>query len=111
MIRIYVKRDKENNIVEYNVTGHSGYGRHGSDIVCSAVSALTQANIIGLIKVLGISGVEHSTRDGMLRCIMPPLDGRGRHEANILLDTMFCALKNIEENYPGNILIYEEEVQ
>ncbi len=110
MIRIYVKRDKENNIVEYKVTGHAGYDKHGSDIVCSAVSALTQASIIGLIKVAGIS-VDYSVdSDGALHCIIPPLRRRRRREANILLDTMFYALGDIEKNYPGNVLISETEV-
>jgi uncharacterized protein YsxB (DUF464 family) len=34
-------------ITGYKVSGHAGYSEEGSDIVCSAVSALTQAPLLG----------------------------------------------------------------
>ena len=37
-------------ITGYKVSGHAGYSEEGSDIVCSAVSALTQAPLLGLEK-------------------------------------------------------------
>lgn len=109
MIRVDIKRDDQNNIVEYKVTGHAGYDKRGRDIVCSAVSVLVQASIIGLTKVANVK-VEYSTGDGKLHCIIPPLEQRSRREANLLLDTMFYALEDISENYPGNVVISEMEV-
>ena len=35
----------------FSVTGHSGYAEEGQDIVCAAVSALTQAACIGLVQI------------------------------------------------------------
>ena len=109
MIRISVKRDKRNRIVEYRVTGHAGYDEYGRDVVCSAVSAIAQAAIIGLVKVAGIEA-EYSIDGGDLYCAVPHLEGQRRREADLLLDTMFYTLESIRDGYPGNILISETEV-
>ena len=42
-----VFKDKQGMIVGYKVSGHAGYSEEGSDIICSAVSALTQAPLLG----------------------------------------------------------------
>lgn len=42
-------------ITGYKVSGHAGYSEEGSDIVCSAVSALTQAPLLGLEKHLKLN--------------------------------------------------------
>ncbi|MGI6704131.1 MAG: ribosomal-processing cysteine protease Prp [Clostridia bacterium] len=109
MIKVCVKRDKQNSIVEYRVTGHAGYDAHGRDVVCSAVSVLAQAAVIGLTRVVGIE-VDYSIDDGDLYCVIPSLKGDSRREADLILDTMFYTLENIREGYPGNILITETEV-
>ena len=48
MIRIDIFRNNKDMIVAYKVDGHAGYGEEGNDIVCSAVSMITQAPIYGL---------------------------------------------------------------
>ena len=50
MIYITLIKNK-NKIVSLEATGHSGYAESGKDIVCSAVSAITQTLILGLEKV------------------------------------------------------------
>ena len=42
-------------ITGYKVSGHAGFAEEGSDIVCSAVSALTQAPLLGLEKHLKLN--------------------------------------------------------
>ncbi|MGI6698236.1 MAG: ribosomal-processing cysteine protease Prp [Clostridia bacterium] len=109
MIRVSIKRNKQKSIVEYRVTGHSGYDECGRDIVCSAVSTLSQAVIIGLEKVAGIAP-KYWIKDGDLHCIIPPLDVKNRREADLLLDTMYHTLISIKQSYPENISISEMEV-
>jgi hypothetical protein len=109
MISVNIKRDSKNHIVEYRVFGHADYDEYGKDIVCSAVSVLTQAALIGLKEVAGID-VDYSIADGVLICTLPPLEDGKRKEADILLDTMYCALDNIRSSYPGNLTVIEEEV-
>ena len=46
-------RRPDGTLVGYRAEGHTGYAESGSDIVCAAVSALTQATLNGLKEVLG----------------------------------------------------------
>ena len=55
MITIRIFRDKHQNIVKYQISGHSGYAEIGSDIVCAAVSAVSQSSVLGLMEVLKLS--------------------------------------------------------
>lgn len=43
---------KNGNFIKLEVCGHSGYDRLGRDIVCAAVSSVTQSVIIGLENVI-----------------------------------------------------------
>lgn len=98
------------DIVKYTVSGHTGFGEAGEDIVCAAVSALCQATLNGLTDVVGISaGFE--VRDGYLECVLPEaLSENRRHEADILLNTLILSLKDLEEQYGDYITISELEV-
>jgi hypothetical protein len=109
MITAYVKRDNKKSVVEYRITGHANCGEYGRDVVCSAVSVLAQAIIIGLTKTMGIKP-DYSIDGGDLYCAIPPLDEKRRREADLLLDTMFYTLKSIRDSYPENISIFETEV-
>ena len=39
----------------FKAQDHAGYAREGSDIVCAAISALTQTTVVGLNEVVGVS--------------------------------------------------------
>lgn len=43
---------KKDKLFGFKVYGHSGYDISGRDIVCAAVSSITQSVIIGLNKVI-----------------------------------------------------------
>ena len=70
MIRAVIYRDPLENIVGFEVSGHSGYSERGKDIVCAAVSAIVQTAVIGLTEVLGIK-VDYRQKAGEARCIIP----------------------------------------
>ena len=48
MITINVERNANNEIVSFSLNGHAGYNVQGKDIVCAAVSAVTNMALIGL---------------------------------------------------------------
>lgn len=54
MIRARLARDPEGRIVRLLVRGHAGYAERGRDIVCAAVSAITQTALLGLEEHLGL---------------------------------------------------------
>lgn len=54
MIRVKIFHNNDNNIVKIEMRGHADAGEYGSDIVCSAVSALSISIVNGLESVVGI---------------------------------------------------------
>ena len=43
---------KAGHIVEFTLSGHTGAGERGSDIVCAALSAVSQTALLGLTRVI-----------------------------------------------------------
>jgi hypothetical protein len=110
MIHAEIFKDENGNIVKYKIYGHSGYAKAGSDIVCAAVSSVSQAAVLGLTRVLGIQvGLE--IKDAYLECILPEkLDECIRQKANVILETMVLTLKEFEDQYSKYVQVLEQEV-
>ena len=78
--------------------GHADYDEHGYDIVCSAISALTQTIALGLekhckAKVQATSGN-----------IIVDLDERS-NESHVMLDALRLGLHEIRQEYPDHLQI------
>ncbi|MFZ5352938.1 MAG: ribosomal-processing cysteine protease Prp [Bacillota bacterium] len=100
---------KEKNIIGFKVSGHTGFAKRGEDIVCSAVSALTQTALIGLEKVAGAK-VEYSIKDGFLQCrIIDTRTELGAIKCSAILETLYEGLKNIEATYENYIRLSDKE--
>lgn len=76
--------------------GHAKYGQPGSDIVCSAVSALYYALAIGLQK-LAPGSVSTDGKMIELTEITPETKGA--------MTTVFAGLRAIAETYPDNVTV------
>ena len=94
----------------FEASGHAGGKRlHGYDLVCCAVSALTQTGVNALCSV---ADVEPETRviDGFLRCILPDgLDEERQARAQIVLRTVLQGLSDVSTIYPKLLRIQHEE--
>lgn len=110
MTEIKIFRNGSGYIVKAELTGHTGYSEVGSDIVCASVSSAVYMALNGIESVLGISfGFE--TDDGYLMFVLPDkIDDNERNNINILLESMYLFLVNLQEQYPGNIRLTELEV-
>ncbi len=109
MTRIHIYRKNE-DIVKYIVEGHTGFAESGEDIVCAAVSALAMHTLNGLTDVVGVS-VGFEVREAYLECVLPAdLSGGERTKANVLLNSLYLSLKNLEKQYTKYITITELEV-
>lgn len=96
MIQVIVKKQNE-NIIGFHIEGHSGYAEYGSDIVCSAVSALA---------INCVNSIEEFTEDtfsvgsdkerGMIDFV---LTGQPSVESRLLLDSMLLGIREISRNY------------
>lgn len=107
MIKITLISDGD-AIKEVEVQGHSGYADTGSDIVCSAVSAITQTALIGLIDTSGKKRVLYDRRDGYLRFVCPtPNTETEAIRQRAILDTMKLGLKDLLGGYKAYIKMEE----
>ncbi len=91
---------KDGSIVCVECTGHTGYGVEGEDIVCSALSSIVQTAALGLMQVAGID-FDYETReeDGYLKMTLPELSKERRHDADMILNTMFLGIFDLHEGF------------
>ena len=101
-------RDSEGTVKGFQVSGHSGLGTRGNDILCSAVSVLT-INTINSIETFTNDPVEVEAvneQEGFLHFRLKTVS----KESKLLLDSLVLGLKEIEASYGTYIQIqYEEE--
>ena len=98
-------------IAGFEMSGHSGYADQGEDIVCAAISAISQTAVIGIVDVLGIDArCMQDDRRGRLSLTMP--NGCSDERADAVLRTMVAGLEQIERQYPDfiRIMFFETEV-
>ena len=104
-------RRPDGALTGYRAEGHTGYAEAGSDIVCAAVSALTQSTLNGLRSVLQAPVLfEIDDAAASLEARLAPQATQAQvQQAQLLLRTLLEGLRAIEEQYPRNVrIIYEE---
>ena len=83
------------NILGFEISGHSGYAEEGSDIVCSAISTLSQSICVGLDNVLNLKPViKIDDKNAYLKCLLPKgLSYEQNVSAQVLLRTFEESVK------------------
>ena len=80
------------------IEGHAGYAAHGQDIVCAAISTLTQ---------VFVASVEDLTTDNLKSDISAGNAfieyGDLSANAQLLMDSFFVGLKMIADEYPNHV--------
>lgn len=99
MTIIKIKREN-GHIVKVNCDGHTDFGEEGEDIVCAALSSVVQTAILGLLKVAVIP-IDYQILDqvGSLQFTLPKLTDKERHDADMILETMFCGIADLNEGF------------
>ena len=93
-------------------SGHAGSRKiRGYDLVCCAVSALTQTGVNALFTVAGTEpDVKVDEQSGYLRCILPnEMNMQTQEKADIVLRTVIQGLTDIQNIYPKFIRIQQKE--
>ena len=107
MTTVLIKKTK-GGYQGFTCTGHSGYARSGSDIVCSAVSVLV-INTINAMEKFADEQMEiiAGDEDGVIDVTFAnPLNEKGK----LLMDTMVLGLESIEQQYRKYLRLKFEEV-
>ena len=98
-------RNEQGMIVSYKVSGHAGFAEEGSDIICSAVSALTQAPLMGLERHLQLKpSYVVNQEDGIFEVA---LNSAPNDMTEAILATMLYGLQSIERQCPQYVRIKE----
>ncbi len=110
MTTITVYTSSESGIRGFLASGHAGGKKiRGYDLVCCAVSALTQTGVNALEAVASTTPVVEG-RDGYLKCILPnEMTAEQSEKAQIVLQTVMTGLTDIQKIYPNLIRIQQEE--
>ena len=107
MTRVTFYRRPDGLCVGYRAQGHANFGEYGSDIVCAAVSALTQATYLGISEV--ISAKAQMKSESGLFSVMLDEDQSAQllEKAQLLLDTLEKALYSISGDpaYGGSVRV------
>jgi len=107
MIEIKIERDARQSISAFAVAGHAGFAPYGSDIVCAAVSVLTQTAVIALARITGVEP-EVQVEAGFISCRLPAgMAGTAREKADVILAAMLIGLQEIAATYPERVRVNE----
>lgn len=110
MVSIEVIRASTGEVIEFKAHGHAGYDDWGQDIVCAAVSVLTQAAANGLIAHAKLNpDLQIDEKSGLLSCRLHPdtLQGEAGIKAQAILETMVTGLIEIAKVYSDHIEVKE----
>ncbi|MCI5969866.1 MAG: ribosomal-processing cysteine protease Prp [Clostridia bacterium] len=109
MTNIKIYRDKNKNIVKAEFDGHAHFSDE-NDIVCSALSAVSYMTANGIENVAGIK-VGYETDNGYLYFVLPcDIEEKKREKANVLLESMYLFLTDLQKQYSDCISISDLEV-
>ena len=95
-----IKFFKNNGVfVGFECTGHSGYAKSGKDIVCAAISSLTQSVVLGLQDVCNAK-IEVSDNDGYLKVELPKsLSKTKLDKAQVIFETLYIGIEDLKKGY------------
>ncbi len=104
---ISVKFTEKNGLITgFEISGHSDYSEHGSDIVCAAVSSAAYMAANTVTEVLRIkAGV--TVNDGFLNLNLSPQDAEA---AGVTLEGLRLHLTALSQEYPKFIKVKNSEV-
>lgn len=84
----------------FQAKGHADFADYGEDLVCAAVSALTQTAVLGLRQVLSIDcQLEMDEKAGIMLCLLPVgLEQTKWEQSQLVLEILYAGLEDISTN-------------
>lgn len=89
---------KERNIIV--ITGHANYSSPGTDIVCAAVSMLSQ-NLINSLDHLTDAEIMTTIRSGYIEIVIK----ESAEGVQLLVDSFFIGMEMLAEAYPNHVKV------
>ena len=102
-ITVFLKGGKP---IGFDAHGHTGYAECGEDIVCAAVSAITQTAAMGVSELVRCPAALEIKDGGLYLMLEKTVKGSKLQQAELILGTMLLGLRSVEQDYsdfhPGN---------
>lgn len=109
-VTVFRSHSDGGRIAGFEAQGHTDFAESGNDIVCAAVSILTQCAVMGITEYLH-EDCARDISDGHIYCMLPQdISENAWREAEIILETMAMGLKSLAGTYGDYIKLIEREV-
>ena len=89
----------DETVISFELSGHSGAGEEGTDIVCSAISSAVYMAANTIIEIMKLNP-ETVVRDGYLKVQMNSEDAR---KSKVITDGLYLHLSELQSQYPNNL--------
>ncbi len=115
MVRATIYKNNKNEIIEYKIKGHANFDDYGQDIVCAAVSVLSQTTLISLFKVVGVAkdSIEYriDDRTGFIDVkLLDNIEPNLYDDIQLLLKSLEVGILSVAESYPKHVTLNYEGV-
>lgn len=105
MIRVHIKKTKEDFITYMSISGHADFNVRGKDLVCAAVSAIGVGGL-NILDKIAHGTVNDELSEGNIVISVISVDITQQN----ILKTMLCQLETVEYKYSKYIQITKQEV-
>jgi len=103
VIKVTLFKTGDDFVKKFTVEGHAGYAPSGSDIICSAVSALTYTAIGSLQELTGYEiSYEVRENDGYMKCEIHNIKhekGNDEITAEVIMNMFDIGCRQISDGY------------
>ena len=103
MIKV-IFHSENDALTGFEISGHSGSGTAGNDIICAAVSSAAYLTANTLIEIKGIKA-EASVSDGEMKISISEKDAEKAKDSLLGLE---LHLRELAEQYPNNVTVTTE---
>ena len=101
---------KDGKPIGFDAHGHTGYAECGEDIVCAAVSAITQTAAMGVSELVRCPAALEIKDGGLYLMLEKTVKGSKLQQAELILGTMLLGLRSVEQDYSDYLKLTEREV-
>ncbi len=88
---------KNGKIIRFVISGHTGKAEYGKDVLCAAISSVSQNALVGITEILNIKPEILKIDDGYLEFELQKQDYNNEF-AQLLLESCLKSLKEIVKN-------------
>ncbi len=105
MIKVKFFHSENGAPLGFSFIGHAGYGTHGSDIVCAAVSSVAYMTANTITEIMGVQADVTVEDDGEMTLKLPE---ESTEKTKDILLGLELHINELQKQYPKNVTITTE---